>query len=188
MTIAMRVRPALAVAALAALAVAWAAWPAGGAAAGEKPVLTAAVACALFTVARLLTSSPVIAQREVGFVRPVAGYASRTWASLRMLPWPQGVTLAALGLEALHPSRPWHTALLGVVLLGFLLSVHLAETSARPSAFRPQLPLLAAGLGLAALSAGAAMLPALGAGSGSGLLAVIAAIAAVVVAALALPL
>jgi hypothetical protein len=188
MTIAMRVRPALAVAALAALAVAWAALPAGGAAAGEKPVLIAAVACALFTIARMLTGSSGSPRREAGYVRPVTDSASRAWASLRMLPWPQGVTVAALGLEALHPSRPWHTALLGVVLLGFLLSVHLAETSARPAVFRPQLALLAAGLALAALSAGAAMLPAIGAGSGSGLLAVIAAIAAVVVAALALPL
>ncbi len=76
--------------------------------------------------------------------------------------------------------------MLGVVLLGFLLAVHLAETAASPSAFRPHLPLLVAGLGLAALSAGAAMLPALG--SGAGWLAVVAAIAAVIVAALALPL
>ena len=66
MTIAMRVRPALAVAALAALAVAWAALPAGGAAAGEKPVLIAAVACALFTIARLLTGSSGAPQREAG--------------------------------------------------------------------------------------------------------------------------
>jgi hypothetical protein len=48
---------------------------------------------------------------------------------------------------------------------------------------RPQLPLLAAGLGLAALPAGAAALPT----AGSGWLAVVAAIAAVLVAALILP-
>jgi hypothetical protein len=104
MTIAMRVRPALAVAVLAALAVAWAALPAGGAAAGEKPVLIAAVACALFTIARLLIGSSGAPQREVNYVNPVADSASGAWSSLRMLPWPQGVTVAALGLEALHPS------------------------------------------------------------------------------------
>ena len=188
MTIAARVRPALAVAAPVAAAVAWAALPAGGGRAGLKPVLVAAVMCAAFTVARVLTGPSGAVGREVGYGGAAAGVASRAWASFRMLPWPQGVTVAALGLEALHASRPWHTALLGVVLLGFLLTVHLAETSARLSVFRPQIPLLAAGLGLAALSAGAAMLPALGTGSGSGLLAVIAAISAVVVGALALPL
>jgi hypothetical protein len=188
MTIARRVRPALVVAAVTAIVVAWAAVPTGGGRAGLKPVLIAAAVCAVLTVARQLAGPPRAAQRESGYVGPGAGMAGRAWASIRALPWPQGLTVAALGLEALHSSRPWHTAVLAIVLLGFLLAVHLAETAASPSVLRPQLPLLATGLGLAALSAGAAMLPALGAGSGSGLIAVIAAIAAVVAAALALPL
>jgi len=116
-------------------------------------------------------------------VRPATGVARRVWASMPVLPWPEGMTVAALGLEALHQARPWHTVVLGVVLLGFLLALHLAETADRPAVLGPQLPLLAAGLGLAALSAGATALPT----AGSGWLAVVAAIAAVLVAALTLP-
>jgi hypothetical protein len=183
MTIAGRVRPALVVAAIACVVIAWAAVPAAGGRAGFKPVLIAAVVCALFTVLTLLVPAPGVARREAWLT---ASFLNRAASSIRTPPWPQGLVIAVLGLEALHPARPWHTAVLGAVLLGFLLTLHLAVASAGPSVFRPQLPLLAAGFGLAALSAGAAMVPALGAGSG--LLAVIAAIAAVVVAALALPL
>ena len=182
-----RLRSAAAVAALAAGAVAWAALPAGRAGPGFRPVLAAAVMCALFTVARL-TTGPRAATggRLAAYESALAGFAGRAWDGARVLPWPQGLTLAVLGLDALHPSRPWHTAVLGLVLLGFLLALHIAETAARPSVFRPHLPFLAVGVGLAALSAGAAFLPAPGAGAGW--LAVLAAIAAVVVAALALPL
>jgi hypothetical protein len=188
MKIAGRVRPALAVAAVAAVVIGWAAVPADGGRAGLKPVLIAAIACALFTAAGLTSVRPGTARNEPSYARPGAGVVSRTWISVVRLPWPQGLVVASLGLEALHSSRPWHSAVLGVLILGFLLAVHLAEASARPAVFRPHLRLLAVGLGLAALSAGAAMLPALGAASGYGLLAVIAAIAAVVAAALALPL
>jgi hypothetical protein len=45
-----------------------------------------------------------------------------------------------------------------VALIGFLLALHLAEADADPAVLRPQLPLLAAGLGLAVLSVGAAAL------------------------------
>lgn len=183
MTIGRRVRPALVVAAIAGFVIAWAAVPAAGGRAGFKPVLIAAVVCALFTVLTLLLPPLGVARRESQLT---AGFLSRAGSSIRTPPWPQGLVVAVLGLEALHPARPWHTAVLGALLLGFLLTVHLAETASGPSVFRPQIPLLAAGFGLAALSAGAATVPALGAGSG--LLAVIAAIAAVVVAALALPL
>jgi len=182
-----RVRPALPVAILAAAAVAWAALPAGGAAPGLRPVLAVAIACALLTVARVLADLPRTARgQSSGYVGPVTLLGRRMLTSLRTVPWPQGLVLAALGLEALHPSRAWHTVLLGVVLLGFLLTLHLAETSATPSVFRPQARFLVAGLCLAALSAGAAALPA--PAQGAGWLAVLAAIAAVIVAALALPL
>jgi hypothetical protein len=92
-----------------------------------------------------------------------------------------------LVLEALHRSPPWHTGLLGAALLAYLFATHLAETQARPSVLRPQAPLIAAGLGLLALAVGAATLPA-GTGSTADLIAVLAALAAVVVGGLALPL
>ncbi len=182
-----RIRPVLAVAALAAGTVAWAALPARGASAGLKPTLIVAIACALLTVARFVGRQQGTARREPGrYVGPVAALPGQLWGNVRVLPWPQGMTVAVLGLEALHPPRPWHTAVLGLALLSVLLALHLAETGAGSSVFRPHLPLLVTGLGLAALSAGAAMLPALS--GGAGWLAVVAAIAAVVVAALALPL
>ena len=94
--------------------------------------------------------------------------------------------VAALALEALHPSRPWHTGLLGAALLAYLFAVHLAESRARMAVLRPQAPLIAAGLGLLALSVGAAMLPA-ATGSPANLLAVLAGVAAVAVAGLVIP-
>ena len=112
----------------------------------------------------------------------------RALADLAAVPWPQLLIVAAIGLEALHPRRPWHTAVLGVVLIGYLITLHLAESNSRLAVFRPQLALLVAGIALTALSVGAAALPAGPAGSGSGWLAVLAAIAAVVAAALALPI
>ncbi|HUZ51793.1 MAG TPA: hypothetical protein VMU94_04620 [Streptosporangiaceae bacterium] len=183
-------RPVLAVAALAAATVAWAAVPMSGARAGARPALIVAAACAVFSVAQLaaalLASRPGTARRDTGvYQAPLPGFIRRAWDGVRAVPWPQGLTVAVLGLEALHPARPWHTVVLGVVVLAFLLALHLAESADGPAVLRPQLPLIAAGLGLAVVSAGAAMLPAVS--SGSGWLTVIAAAAAVLAAALALP-
>jgi hypothetical protein len=96
--------------------------------------------------------------------------------------------IAVLAVEALHRSRPWHTAVLGVVLLAYLLAVHLAETSAPVAALRPQLSLIAAGIGLTALSVGAAALSGTGLRSDAGWLAALAAVAAVIAAAMMLPI
>ncbi len=112
--------------------------------------------------------------------------AARLIAAAR-LPWAEAMTVGALVLEALHHAEPWHTVLLGVALLGYLFAVHLTETGQHPAAVRPQLPLLAAGVGLLALAAGAAALPAATSGLASGLVRSIAIIAAVVAAGLALP-
>jgi len=177
----------LALTGLAACAVAWAAAPISGARAGARPLLVAAVACAVLSVVRL--AAGMLAARP-GALRPepagclplVTRFAVRIWSGVRAMPWAQGMTVAVLGLEALHSSRPWHTVVLGAAVLGFLLALHLAETAAGPAVLRPQLPLIVAGLGLAAVSAGAATLP-----GGGGLLTLIAALAAVAVAALAVP-
>jgi hypothetical protein len=110
---------------------------------------------------------------------------------LRRLPWAEGVILGALVLEVLHPARPWHTAVLGVALIAYLLATHLAESGGGPretaAVLRGQAPVLAAGLGLLVLAAGSAALPSAGTGmAGSGLRAA-AAVAAVLACALALP-
>jgi hypothetical protein len=169
---------------LAAVCVAWSAVPLTAGGAGTA-LLAAAIACAVLSAARLaLGASPA---EPVAFLSPVVR-AGRSLADLaRVLPWAEGMVVAVLVLEALHRSPPWHTGLLGAALLAYLFATHLAETRARPSVLRPQAPLIAAGLGLLALAVGAAMLPT-GTGSTAGLIAVLAALAAIVVGGLALPL
>jgi hypothetical protein len=169
---------------LAAACVAWSAIPLSGTPGFATAILAVAAACAAATVTRLaLGAAP---EDEAGFLHPVVRVA-RTLADLvRVVPWAEGVVIAVLVLEALHRSRPWHTGLLGAALLAFLFAVHLAESRARPAVLRPQVPLIAAGLGLLALSVGAAALPA-ETGSTAAVLAILAALAAVAVAGLALP-
>lgn len=190
-------RSLLAVSLLAAGTLAWAALPMSGARPGAKVVLIAAIACAVLSLTRLAVTTAqaraVTAAHPAGL--PAREYfltwPEKLWQQVRSLliagPWPQLMIVAVLGLEVLHPDRPWHTALLGVVLLGYLTALYLTESGARLAVLAPQLPPIAAGLGLAVLSVGAAELPARSSGSGSGWLAVLAAIAAIVAAALALP-
>jgi len=185
-----RARAAAGVTALATGTVLWAWLPAAGARPGARPVLVLAALSGIMAVAQLLTE--LHGRRNTApdagvYESALAAFGRRMWVAVLALPWPQAMTVAALVLEVLHPARPWHTVVLGVVLLGFLLALHLAETATGPAALRPQLPLLTAGLALAALSAGAAALPAGSSGSGWPL-AVIAAVAALLVAGLALPI
>ena len=102
---------------------------------------------------------------------------------LRRLPWAEGVVLGALVLEALHPARPWHTAVLGVALVAYLLATHLAESAGgrgeAAAVLRGQAPVLAAGLGLLVLAAASALLPPAGTGLAGSWLRAAAAVAAV---------
>ena len=95
--------------------------------------------------------------------------------------------VAVLVLGALHPARPWHTGVLGLAVLAYLLALHLAESRAAPGVLRAQRALLAAGAGLLILAVGAAALPGLPTGKASLLAGASAVIAAVLVAAIALP-
>ncbi len=169
---------------LAAGCVAWSAVPVSGTGRGGIAVLAVAAACAALGALRLtLGGSPA---DPVSLAGPGERFG-RTLADLvRVVPWAEGTVVAVLVLEALHRSRPWHTGLLGAALLAYLFAVHLTETRARLSVLRPQVPLLAAGLGLLVLAVGAAMLPA-ETGSAADLMAVLAAVAAVAVGALVLP-
>ena len=141
----MSARPVLAVAVLAAAAVSWAALPTGDARAGAKPALIAAAACAALSVTQLaearLASRPGTPRRDAGvYQAALPGFLRRVRDGIRVGPWPQGLTVAVLGLEALHPARPWHTVVLGVAVLAFLLALHLAENADGPAILRPQLP------------------------------------------------
>jgi hypothetical protein len=106
---------------------------------------------------------------------------------LRLLPWEEGVVIAIVWLEVQHPVPPWHTAVLGAVLVAYLLAVHLAESGAPAGALRPQVRVLAVGVGLLALGAAAGMLPATGPGAASALLRLVAAVALIAAAGLVLP-
>jgi hypothetical protein len=168
---------------LAAACVAWSATPLPAPRDLGRVLLVVAVACAALSVVRLLLGA---APRDsLSYLNPVLHAALELADLVRRVPWAEGLVLAVLVLEALHPSRPWPTGLLGVALVAYLLAVHLAESRARPAVLRPQAPLLAAGLGLLALAVAAAMLPA-ETGTAAELMAVLAAVAAVAVAGLAL--
>jgi hypothetical protein len=106
---------------------------------------------------------------------------------IRVPPWEEGAAITLVWLEVIHPSRPWHTAVLGTALIAYLITAHLAESGASPATLRPQVPVLAVGACLLALGAGAGMLPATSPGAGSALLRVVAAVAVLAAAGLVLP-
>jgi hypothetical protein len=168
---------------LAAVCVAWSALPLRhGGLAGT--LLAIAIGCALLSVARLaLGRSP---DDSAAYLDAVQQWARSVADLIRQCPWAEGMIVAVLVLEALHKSPPWHTGLLGAALLAYLFASHLAESRATLAVLRPQAPLIAAGLGLLALAVGAAALPC-GTGSAADVLAVLAAVAAVAVAGLAIP-
>lgn len=168
---------------LAAACVAWSALPLrhGGFAA---VLLAVAIACALLSLARLALGPT---SGEASAYLNVAQRSALNVADLaRQWPWAEGMIVAVLILEALHRSPPWHTGLLGAALIAYLFASHLAESRARPAVLRPQAPLIAAGLGLLALAVGAAALPS-STGSAAEVLALVAAVAAVAVAGLVIP-
>jgi hypothetical protein len=170
---------------LAAGLIVWAALPVAGARPGIRLALTIAVICAAASIGRLAIGDARIGGSPFDPV-PVR-LAAWVADQLRTLPWTEAMLVAALAAEALHRPRPWHTAVLGAALLAYLLAARLAETTLPASALAPQLPVLAAGLGLLALAAGAAALPRLAPGPGAELLRVLAIVAAVIAGGLALP-
>jgi hypothetical protein len=115
----------------------------------------------------------------------------RAWRAfldmVRQVPWEEGAVIGIAWLEVQHPSRPWHTAVLGAGLIAYLLIAHLAESDAPLATLRPQARVLALGAVLLALGAGAGMLPAAGPGAGSALLRLVAAGALIAAAGLVLP-
>jgi hypothetical protein len=170
--------------------VAWAAAPAGPAGPAAPLITALAAVCVTGGIGQLAVAR--VALPGPGSYPGMAGRLAG-WALLRLrqLPWAEGTVLGALALELLHPARPWHTAVLGAALTGYLLATHLAEsTTVRGEAtavLRGQAPVLAAGLGLLVLAAGSAALPLAGSGAAGVWLRVAAAVAAVLACGLALP-
>jgi hypothetical protein len=148
-----------------------------------------AVSIVAVTAGALRLAVLEVPQPEDEYLAPAPVRAWLTFlAVLRLLPWEEIAVVALIWLEVLHPARPWHTAALGAGLVAYLLATHIAESGAAPGRLlRRQAKVLLAGACLLALGAGFAMLPATGAGAGSGLLRVLAAVAVVAAAALVLP-
>jgi len=183
--VARRVTMAIA-ALLAAAAVAWSAFPLDSGGRGTRLALIAAIVTGVLSVAQVgLSGVPMLAAQSLATA--TERMAERLLSGIRAAQWAEGMVVATLVLEALHPAPPWHTAALGIALLCYLLAVHLAETRSGPAVLRPQLPLIAAGVGLLALGVGAAAMPGLPTGTTSLLAGGLAVVAAVFVAALTLP-
>jgi hypothetical protein len=181
-----RARPLAAVALLIAVSIAWAAAPLSGGSAGTRLALVAAVACGAAGLAALTVGDAQIGSGA--FDSLLVRLAADVAHGLRVVPWSQVMIVAVLVLELLHPARPWHTGVLGVALLAFALAAHLAESGSGPRAvLRPQVPVLAAGVGLTVLAVAAVALPPLTAGPAATALRVLAVAAAVLAGGLALP-
>ena len=172
---------------LGATCTAWSAFPLGGTGAPGVLLVVLAGACVLTGALRLLTRST-----------PTAGAApfSTVWSALvgtglsllLRAGWESMAVVAIVALEALHHSRPWHTGLLALVVVCYLMAVHQAESPVPAALSRGKARVLLVVLPLVAVTTGVAMVPAAGSGTASGWLEIIAALAAVTAAALALPL
>jgi len=170
---------------LGAVAVVWAAVPLPGKGAADFALFIAICAVTAGALRLALAGVPL---PENSFLLPTP---MRAWIRflevLRLLPWEEGAVIAIVWLEVQHSAWPWHTAMLGAVLVAYLLAVHLAESGAPPGALRPQARVLAAGAVLLAAGAAAGMLPATGPGPASALLRLVAAAALIIAAGLVLP-
>ena len=172
--------PPIAAMLLGVVSVAWAAVPVRG----GWPAFAAAIAAVCVAAGSLrLALREVPEWEETYLLTP----PERAWhlalGAIRLLSWEEIGCAAILWLEILHPAHPWHAGVLGVILISWLLTVHIAESGASPaSLLRRQAKVLAAGGCLLALGACAAFLPGATSGGGAALhvLAVIAVIAAAV--------
>ena len=184
------VRLAATSALLGAACVAWAAAPPGPAG-RAAPALTVLAACCVAGGLAQMAVAALVPPGAAAYPGLLARAGLRGLDWLRRFPWAEGVVLGTLALEAFHPARPWHTAVLGVALIAYLLGTHLAESAGGPgeaaAVLRGQAPVLAAGMGLLVLAAASALLPSAGTGQAGSWLRAAAAVAAVLATALALP-
>jgi hypothetical protein len=164
-------RTAAVTALLAAGSIIWAAYPLNTGRAGTKIAVIAAIAAGVLTVGQVTLAA--VPRLQVSDVREIL--------------WPEILVVALIVLEALHHARPLHTGILAVALLACIFAVHLAETGARPSILRAQLPVIAAGIGLLVLAVGVAYVHEATTGPAYTALRILAVVSAVVAAALAVP-
>jgi hypothetical protein len=165
--------------------VAWAAAPLRGTG-WASFALIVAVACVVLGALRLALLE--VPEEEESYFLSLPERAWNSFLALvRLVSWEEVGCVAILWLEVLHAARPWHTAILGLVLAAYLLTVHIAESAMPARALlRRQARILIIGACLLALGTGAATLPATS-GAGSAALHVLAAVAVIAAAVLVLP-
>lgn len=174
-----------AVALLGAACVVWAAVPLKGTGAPGALLLVVASICVAAGLLRLVRKDT--GQHEKYFFPGVImGWAHSANDLLLRAGWETGAAVAVVVLEAVHPSHPWHTGVLAVLLAGYLLAVHQAESAVPAAVFRGQARVLLASLALVVVATAVAILPA--SATQSGWLEIVAALAAMTAGALALPL
>jgi len=180
-------RPIAVVALLGTACLAWSAIPLTGTGPAGVAALLVAATCVCAGVMRLIG-------KGTGADDP--SFVLSTWARLSYQAkailvrtgWESGGVVAMVVLEALHRSRPWHTGLLAVAVLGYLLAVQRAESALPFGTLRRQSRALVVSVALVAVTTGVATGPSAGTGALSGWLEIVAALAAVTAGALALPL
>jgi hypothetical protein len=171
---------------LAMLAIIWAAYPLDTGKPGTRITVIVAVAAGVLTVAQLAVVTMVHLHAS-DFSPFYLRFADWLLGYVRGIPWPEILVVALIVLEALHRAKPWHTGILGVALLACIFAAHLAETGARPSILRAQLPIIAAGIGLLVLAVGVASVHEQTTGPAYTAIRILAIAAAVVAAALVVP-
>jgi len=178
-------RYVLAVALLGAASGAWAAVPIGGTGEPGVLLLLLAAACIFAGLLRLIRKD--VPQRDpYTYLGTLAQLGHRANDVLMGVSWETGAAIALVGLEALHPSRPWHTGIFAVLVTCYLLAVHQAGSAVPAAALRGQGRIMVTSLALVIVATGVAMVPS--AGAESGWLEILAALAAVTAGGLALPL
>jgi hypothetical protein len=166
---------------------AWAAFPLRGTGTLGWLMVVVAGVCVLGGVLRLLAQSGPATKPSL-FATVWSTVLGTGRSMTRRAGWESAAVISMVVLETLHHSRPWHTAVLAVVVVSYLLAVHQAEQPAPVVLWRGELRVLVVSLPLMAVATGVAMAPAAGAGATSGWLELIAALAAILAVALALPL
>ncbi len=179
-------RGTLAVALLGAATTVWSSVPLGGTGWPGGPLVVIAALCVVAGVVRLTQKDRVREERGLfaGGLASLADWADRL---LQSLPWETGAAISILVLETLHRSRPWHTGLLAVLVVCYLLAVNRAESAVPSAVVRGQARMLATSAGLLVLVTGVAMVPSARTGALSGWLDILAALAAMAAGGLALP-
>ena len=166
---------------------AWSAIPLSGTGAPGVLALVVAATCVYAGVLRLLRQGT--GGGEPAFVPSAwATWLDQAGSVLLRTGWESGAVVAMVVLEALHRSRPWHTGLLAVAVVGYLLAVHRAESALPSGSLRRQSRALVVSVALVAVTTGVAMVPSAGTGTLSAWLEIVAALAAVTAGGLALPL